>query len=87
MPGCAAIATASPPVRRLPLRTGRAAVAATLLLTGFLLGMRHSLEADHVAAVASLVTRSRGLGWLHQGLQGLVGLSCLALGGWVALHG
>ncbi len=28
----------------------------TLLLFGFLLGMRHALEADHVAAVASLAT-------------------------------
>lgn len=31
-----------------------------LLLLGFLLGMRHSMEADHVAAVATLTTRSRG---------------------------
>jgi len=29
-----------------------------LLVLGFLLGMRHALEADHVAAVASLATRS-----------------------------
>lgn len=29
-----------------------------LLILGFLLGMRHALEADHVAAVASLATRS-----------------------------
>jgi ABC-type nickel/cobalt efflux system permease component RcnA len=29
-----------------------------LLLFGFLLGVRHALEADHVAAVASLATRS-----------------------------
>ncbi len=29
----------------------------SLLLIGFLIGMRHALEADHVAAVASLVTR------------------------------
>lgn len=28
----------------------------SLLLLGFLIGMRHALEADHVAAVASLVT-------------------------------
>ncbi|MBA3848226.1 MAG: urease accessory protein, partial [Planctomycetes bacterium] len=31
-----------------------------ILVLGFLLGMRHALEADHVAAVASLATRSRG---------------------------
>ena len=33
-----------------------------LLTLGFLLGMRHALETDHVAAVASLATRSRGIG-------------------------
>ncbi|MEJ2310374.1 MAG: sulfite exporter TauE/SafE family protein [Gammaproteobacteria bacterium] len=30
----------------------------TLLLLGFLIGMRHALEADHVAAVATLATRA-----------------------------
>ena len=30
----------------------------TLLVLGFFLGMRHALEADHVAAVAALATRS-----------------------------
>lgn len=34
----------------------------TLLLLGFLIGMRHALEADHVAAVASLATRTQSLG-------------------------
>jgi len=29
-----------------------------ILLIGFLLGMRHAMESDHVAAVASLVTKS-----------------------------
>lgn len=33
----------------------------TLLGFGFLLGVRHALEADHLAAVASLATRSRSL--------------------------
>ncbi len=33
----------------------------SLLLTGFLLGMRHALEADHVAAVASLATRNSSI--------------------------
>jgi hypothetical protein len=33
----------------------------TLLVLGFLLGLRHALEADHVAAVASLATRSSSL--------------------------
>jgi ABC-type nickel/cobalt efflux system permease component RcnA len=31
----------------------------TLLLLAFLLGMRHALEVDHLAAVATLATRSR----------------------------
>ena len=40
----------------------------SLLLLGFLLGMRHAVEADHVAAVASLATRSRSMGdTLRQG--------------------
>jgi cytochrome c biogenesis protein CcdA len=34
-------------------------VLASLLAFGFLMGVRHALEADHVAAVASLATRSR----------------------------
>ena len=33
----------------------------TLLLFGFLIGMRHALEADHVAAVASLTTKTNSL--------------------------
>src|SRR4029077_11581819 len=33
----------------------------SLLLIGLLLGMKHAVEADHVAAVASLATRSRRL--------------------------
>jgi ABC-type nickel/cobalt efflux system permease component RcnA len=33
-----------------------------LLLLGFLVGMRHALEADHVAAVATLASRSHSLG-------------------------
>jgi len=32
-----------------------------ILLLGFLIGMRHSLEADHVAVVASLVSRSNSV--------------------------
>ena len=32
-----------------------------LLLLGFLIGMRHALEADHVAAVASLATQTKSL--------------------------
>ena len=33
----------------------------SVLLLAFLLGMRHALETDHLAAVASLATRSRSL--------------------------
>lgn len=33
----------------------------TLLLLGFVIGMRHAVESDHVAAVASLATRSRSV--------------------------
>ena len=33
----------------------------TLLLFGFLIGMRHAMEADHIAAVASLSTKSNSV--------------------------
>ena len=33
----------------------------TVLFLGFLVGMQHAMEADHVAAVASLTTRSRSI--------------------------
>ena len=33
-----------------------------VLVLGLLVGMRHALEADHVAAVAALAARSRGFG-------------------------
>jgi ABC-type nickel/cobalt efflux system permease component RcnA len=33
----------------------------TVLSFGFLLGLRHAIEADHIAAVASLTTRARSL--------------------------
>ncbi|HIF17699.1 MAG TPA: urease accessory protein [Cycloclasticus sp.] len=38
-----------------------------LLFLGFLIGMRHALEADHVAAVASLATGSNLRGTIMQG--------------------
>jgi ABC-type nickel/cobalt efflux system permease component RcnA len=41
-----------------------------ILLLGFLLGLRHALESDHVAAVATLVARRRSFG--RTLLQGLV---------------
>lgn len=37
-------------------------MTASFLLFGALLGIRHALEADHVAAVASLATRARSAG-------------------------
>lgn len=33
----------------------------SILMAGFLIGMKHATEADHVAAVATLATRSRSL--------------------------
>lgn len=42
----------------------------TILILGFLLGMRHALEPDHLAAVATLVVRSRGA--QHAMIQGAV---------------
>ncbi len=45
----------------------------SLLFFGFFLGMKHALEADHVAAVASLATRSASLRD-HVRLAGLWGI-------------
>lgn len=42
----------------------------SLLLLGFMIGMHHALEADHVAAVASLATHSSSVG--HTMKQGAV---------------
>jgi ABC-type nickel/cobalt efflux system permease component RcnA len=56
----------------------------SFLLLGILLGLRHALEADHLAAVAALATRQRGLG--RTVLQGAAwgaghGAVLLAVGG------
>jgi len=56
----------------------------SLLLLGLVLGMRHALEADHLAAVASLATRSKGTrGTVLQGAVWGLGhtLTLLAAGG------
>jgi len=46
----------------------------TLLALGFVLGMRHALEADHAAAVASLALRSRSVSHtIRQGLAWGIG--------------
>ena len=42
----------------------------TLLGLGFVLGLRHALEADHAAAVASLATQNRSV--LQTMKQGIV---------------
>lgn len=41
-----------------------------VLLLGLLIGLQHAMEADHVAAVASLATQSRSL--RETARQGLV---------------
>jgi cytochrome c biogenesis protein CcdA len=46
-----------------------AGTVASLLVLGVLLGMKHALEADHIAAVAALATRSRTV--RHTVLQGI----------------
>lgn len=63
----------------------------TIVVLGFLVGMRHALEADHLAAVATLARESRGVwdsafrgavwGLGHTLTLFLVGGACLLLGG------
>jgi high-affinity nickel-transport protein len=53
------------------------------LLLGFLMGLRHALEADHLAAVAALATRERAVG--RTALRGVAwgaghGVTLLAVG-------
>lgn len=62
----------------------------TFLLIGFLLGMKHAIEPDHIAAVASLSTRSVGIrekvelaglwGLGHAGVVLAVGVLVISLG-------
>ncbi len=59
-----------------------------ILSLGFLLGLQHALEADHVAAVASIVSGGRGASRIirHGALWGLGhALSLTAFGGLVVL--
>lgn len=63
---------------------------ASILALGFLLGLRHATEADHVAAVATLATRSRSLA--HTVAQGIAwgaghSLSLMLFGGMVLVLG
>jgi len=63
---------------------------ASLLALGFLLGMRHALDADHLAAVATLATRSRSLGHaVRQGVAWGTGhtLTLMLVGGAVLVLG
>jgi High-affinity nickel-transport protein len=62
----------------------------SILLLGFLLGMRHALEADHLAAVATLATTSASLtNTVRQGVAWGAGhtLTLLLFGGFVILLG
>lgn len=62
----------------------------TVLVLGFLIGMRHALDADHVAAVASLVISRKSLSAsLRQGAIWGVGhtLTLFAFGSFVVLSG
>jgi high-affinity nickel permease len=55
---------------------------ASILFLGFFIGMHHTLEADHVAAVASISSDEsavrrivkHGVVWGNWTLQGMVGL-------------
>ena len=48
--------------------------AASILLIGLLLGMRHATEADHLAAVATLATRQNSIAHtLRQGIAWGIG--------------
>ena len=63
---------------------------ASILALGFLLGLRHATDADHLAAVATLATRSRSLA--HTVVQGIAWgaghtLTLLLFGGVVLLLG
>lgn len=61
-----------------------------ILITGFLLGMKHATEADHLAAVATLATRQNSLAQtLRQGIAWGVGhtLTLMLFGGIVLALG
>jgi ABC-type nickel/cobalt efflux system permease component RcnA len=62
----------------------------TVLALGFLIGLQHAMEVDHLAAVASLVTRGRSLAdtAMHGAVWGLGHtLTLLLFGGAVLLAG
>jgi hypothetical protein len=62
----------------------------SILCFGFLLGMRHAFDADHVAAVSTIVSRKRSIG--AAALTGICwgaghGLTMLVVGGAIVLSG
>lgn len=62
----------------------------SILLLGFLMGMRHALDADHLAAMASLATRSRSVrSTVAQGAAWGIGhtITLLIVGGAVVILG
>ncbi len=66
----------------------RSGVVTTIMLLGFVIGMRHALDADHVAAVASLVvtTKSRA-NKIRQGIVWGLGhtITLFAVGAFVVI--
>lgn len=46
----------------ISVKTGRGHAVTSIILFGLLIGMQHALEADHVAAVSSMVAREKTLG-------------------------
>jgi len=62
-------------------------VELSVLIVGFMIGLRHALEADHVAAVASIVTQKQGktAALRHGAIWGLGHTITLFLFGTIAL--
>ena len=59
----------------------------SVLLVGFMIGLRHALDADHVVAVASIVTQKQGqsVAWRHGAVWGLGHTITLVVFGTLAL--
>src|SRR3954454_18457735 len=55
-------------------RSGLQVTSLSILFLGFLLGMKHATEADHLAAVATLATRQTSVGdTVNQGVAWGIG--------------
>ena len=64
--------------------------AASILIVGFLLGMRHATEADHLAAMATLASRQASVGQaVREGVAWGIGhtLTLMAFGGTLVVLG